>query len=150
MFKRSLCTTFFIILAFIFIIASELKAEINFDFGLPLYRQTEVNFEKNKPSDYNLQLLKKYILEHKGNVIAQYQAIVRWFTLIKLSDTPRQKELLEAGNKYFSLEGKNKPTDEDRLRNIFYSGILLSTDKSEDSSCKKEQEFERKLKKVIK
>ena len=145
MFKRSFFSNFLIILAFILLVSSEVKAEINFDFGLPLFRQTEVNFEKNKTSDYNLQLLKKYILEHKGNVIAQYQAILRWFTLIKLSDTPRHSELIEAGNKYFSLDGVEKPTSEDKLRKIFYKGTLLSSDKSEDQDSKKDQEFEELL-----
>lgn len=145
MFKKSFFGNFLIILAFILLISSELKAEINFDFGLPLFRQTEVNFEKNKTSDYNLQLLKKYILEHKGNLIAQYQAILRWFTLIKLSDTPRHSELIEAGNKYFSLVGVEKPTSEDKLREIFYKGTLLSIDKSEDQDSKKDQEFEELL-----
>ena len=145
MFKKSFFTSFLIFLFLILTIASELKAEINFDFGLPLFRQRDINFEKTKSADYNLQLLKKYILEHKDNVIAQYHAITRWFTLIKLSDKPKHAALIEEGNKYFSLEGKDKPTDEEKLRGIFYSGILLSNEKEDDPDCKKDQAFEEML-----
>ena len=126
-------------------LCSSLKAEINFDFGLPLFRHREVNFEKTKSADYNLQLLKKYILENDKNVISQYHVILRWFTLIKLSDTPKHSALIEAGNKYFSLEGKEKPSVEEKLRNIFYNGVLLSCDKEDDPESKKDQEFEELL-----
>ena len=126
-------------------LTSELQAEITFDFALPLFKQEEINFEKTKPADYNFQLLKKYLLEHEANVIAQFHAINRWFTLIKLSDTPRQKELLTVGNTYFSTKNNSKATKEEKLREIFYKGILLTTDKTEDPENKKDQEFEELL-----
>ena len=144
MFKKSFFNIFFVLLL-ILASYSELKAEINFDFGLPLFRQREIIFEKTKSADYNLHLLKKYILEHKDNVIAQFHAITRWFTLIKLSDTPKHAALISEGDKYFSLEGKEKPTNEEILRCIFYSGIMLSNEKEEDPDCKKEQAFEELL-----
>lgn len=145
MFKRQVCTVFCTIAILILSLCTKLTAEINFDFALPLFKQEEVNFEKTKPTDYNLQLLKKYILEHEGNVLAQYHAINRWFTLIKLSDTPRHAELLAAGDKYFSTKDKKKPTTEEKLREIFYLGLLLHTDKTEDAENKKDQEFEELL-----
>ncbi|MBQ2593580.1 MAG: tetratricopeptide repeat protein [Candidatus Riflebacteria bacterium] len=141
MFKKSFCTILFLTAFFIFA-ANIIKAEINFDFGLPLFRQNEINFEKTKPADYNLQLLKKYILEHKGNVIAQYHAINRWFNLIKLSDTPKHAELIKSGNDYFSIKDPNKASTEDKLRNIFYTGVMLCNNKKDDSEFKDEQHFE--------
>lgn len=145
MFKKFLCTIFLLTALFVFATSIKLKAEINFDFGLPLFRQNEINFEKTKPADYNLQLLKKYILEHKGNVIAQYHAINRWFNLIKLSDTPKHAELIKSGNDYFSIKDQNKASTEDKLRNIFYTGVLLCNSKKEDSEFKDEQHFEELL-----
>ncbi|MBR4329330.1 MAG: tetratricopeptide repeat protein [Candidatus Riflebacteria bacterium] len=144
MFKKPFCT---ILLTAFFIFATSiiLRAEINFDFGLPLFRQNEINFEKTKTADYNLQLLKKYILEHKGNVIAQYHAINRWFNLIKLSDTPKHAELIKSGNEYFSIKDPNKASTEEKLRHIFYSGLMLCNNKKEDSECKEEQHFEELL-----
>ena len=145
MFKRSLCTVFVLTAFLIFASSLILRAEINFDFGLPLYRQNEIIFEKTKPADYNLQLLKKYILEHKENVIAQFHAINRWFNLIKLSDTPKHAQLIKSGNEYFSIKDSKKATNEEKLRYIFYSGILLSNKKGEDPECKEEQKFEELL-----
>ena len=142
MFKKSFYTVFALTVFFLFSIIIELKAEINFDFGLPLYRQSEINFEKTKTVDYNLQLLKKYILEHKGNVIAQFHAINRWFNLIKLSDTPKHAELLKVGNEYFAIKDKKKADAEEKLRNIFYTGIMLCNNKNEDPECKEDQKFE--------
>ena len=142
MFKEYTKKIIIVIMLMLLSIGMEVKAEINFDFALPLFKQNEVNFEKTKPTDYNFQLLKKYILEHDGNVLAQYHAIVRWFSLIKLSDTPRHDELINVGNKYFSTVGKKNPTTEERLREIFYKGVLLSIDKTEDPESKKDQEFE--------
>ena len=145
MFKKSFYIIFLLTAFFVFATNIILKAEINFDFGLPLFRQTEVNFEKTKPADYNLQLLKKYILEHKDNVIAQYHAINRWFNLIKLSDTPKHAELIKSGNSYFSIKDPNKASTEEKLRYIFYTGLLLCNNKKEDSECKDEQRFEELL-----
>ena len=54
MFKKSFCIIFLLTAFFIFATSIILKAEINFDFGLPLYRQTEVNFEKTKTSIKNV------------------------------------------------------------------------------------------------
>ena len=141
MFKKSFCTILFLTAFFVFA-ANIIKAEINFDFGLPLFRQNEINFEKTKPADYNIQLLKKYILEHKGNVIDQYHAINRWFNLIKLSDTPKHAELIKSGNDYFSIKDPNKASTEDKLRNIFYTGVMLCNNKKDDSEFKDEQHFE--------
>lgn len=142
MFKKSICTVYIIVTLLIISITTQLQAEINFDFALPIFKQDDVNFEKTKPTDYNFQLLKKYILEHEGNVIAQYNAIVRWFSLIKLSDTPRHDELIASGNKYFSTKEVKNPSNEAKLREIFYRGILLSLDKGEDPEGIKDQEFE--------
>ena len=145
MFKKSFCTLFLLTAFFVFATSIILRAEINFDFGLPLFRQSEINFEKTKPADYNLQLLKKYILEHKDNVIAQYHAINRWFNLIKLSDTKRHDELIKSGNEYFAIKDQNKATKEEKLRHIFYKGVMLCNSKKEDSECKEEQKFEELL-----
>ena len=145
MFKKDYATVIFTVALFLLTLTSELQAEITFDFALPLFKQEEINFEKTKPADYNFQLLKKYLLEHEANVIAQFHAINRWFTLIKLSDTPRQKELLTVGNTYFSTKNNSKATKEEKLREIFYKGILLTTDKTEDPENKKDQEFEELL-----
>lgn len=145
MFKGRVRTVFCTIAILVLGLCTKLSAEINFDFALPLFKQEEVNFEKTKPTDYNLQLLKKYILEHDSDVLAQFHAINRWFTLIKLSDTPRHAELLAAGNKYFSTKDKKKPTQEEKLREIFYAGLLLQSDKAEDPENKKDQEFEELL-----
>ena len=145
MFKKSFCVIFLLTAFFVFATSIILRAEINFDFGLPLFRQNEINFEKTKPADYNLQLLKKYILEHNGNVIAQYHAINRWFNLIKLSDSKRHDELIKSGNEYFAIKDQNKATTEEKLRHIFYKGVMLCNSKKEDSECKEEQKFEELL-----
>ena len=145
MFKKYFCAIFLLTAFFVFATSIILRAEINFDFGLPLFRQNEINFEKTKTADYNLQLLKKYILEHKDNVIAQYHAITRWFNLIKLSDTPKYAELIKSGNDYFSIKDPNKASIEEKLRYIFYKGVMLCNKKKEDSELKDEQHFEELL-----
>lgn len=143
--NKTLYAAFVLTVIFILCHCIELKAELNFDFALPLFKENEVNFEKTKATDYNLQILKKYILEREGKVLSQFHAITRWFTLIKLSDRPRQAELLESGSKYFSTKNKNKADVEEKLREVFYKGILLSVDKKEDPDNQKDQEFEELL-----
>jgi len=51
-------------------------AEVNFDFGLPLFGFEEIRFEKSKPADFNIHLLKKYILENEGSILQQLHGIV--------------------------------------------------------------------------
>lgn len=119
--------------------------EVNFDFGLPLFGHEEIRFEKTKPSDFNLQLLKKYITEQQGNTLAQLHAITRWFSLIKLSDTPRRDELIKLSTSFFNSTGKKDCSSEERLRDIFFNGLLLSIDKTEDKANKKDHAFEELL-----
>ncbi len=135
---RVVCLAFFLVAA----ISATVCAEINFDFGLPLFGHEEIRFEKTKPSDFNLQLLKKYLTEQQGNTLAQLHAITRWFSLIKLSDTPRRDELIKLSSVFFASVGKKSFTEGERLRDIFFTGLLLSIDKDTDQVNSKDREFE--------
>jgi hypothetical protein len=74
MYKR--LSGFFLLAAvFAFCAITPLFAELNFDFGLPLFGFEEIRFEKTKPVDFNLQLLKKYITEQQGEIIPQLHGI---------------------------------------------------------------------------
>lgn len=126
-------------------ITTALRAEVNFDFGLPLFGIEEIRFEKTKPSDFNLTLLKKYISEQPGNMLAQLHAISRWFSLIKLSDTPRRDELIKMSTSLFKSTGKKDFTPEERLRDIFFNGLLLSIDKTDDPKNEKDHALEELL-----
>ena len=136
-----------ILLALITILSltTALRAEVNFDFGLPLFGIEEIRFEKTKPSDFNLTLLKKYISEQPGNILAQLHAISRWFSLIKLSDTPRRDELIKMSTSLFKSTDKKDFTAEERLRDIFFNGLLLSIDKTDDPKNDKDHAFEELL-----
>ncbi|HOI90777.1 MAG TPA: tetratricopeptide repeat protein, partial [Candidatus Rifleibacterium sp.] len=105
----------------------------------------EIRFEKTKPSDFNLTLLKKYISEQPGNMLAQLHAISRWFSLIKLSDTPRRDELIKMSTSLFKSTGKKDFTPEERLRDIFFNGLLLSIDKTDDPKNEKDHALEELL-----
>jgi len=117
-------------------------AEVNFDFGLPLFGFEEIRFEKSKPADFNIHLLKKYILENEGSILQQLHGINRWFSLLLLSDAPRREELIKHSQSYFSNAGKKTVTTSERLREIFFSGLLLSQDRNPDPGNKMDQAFE--------
>lgn len=122
--------------------AGPVKAELNFDFGLTLFGQEEVRFEQSKSADFNYQLLKKYMNERKNNVLVSLHVIVRWFSLIKLSDVPRRDELVELSNGFFATKEGHKTSEIDRIKEIFYRGILLANDKENHPDSLKEQSFE--------
>lgn len=117
-------------------------AEANFDFGLPLFGFEEIRFEKSKPADFNIHLLKKYILENDGSMLQQLHGINRWFSLLRLSDAPRREELIKHSISYFSNTGKKEVGVSERLREVFFSGLLLSQDREPDAANKKDQAFE--------
>ena len=117
-------------------------AEVNFDFGLPLFGFEEIRFEKSKPSDFNVHLLKKFIIEHEGELLQQLHGINRWFSLLRLSDTPRRDELIKAGSDVFSNSGKKNVSNQEKLREIFFTGLLLSQDRTPDPANKKDQAYE--------
>lgn len=142
MLSKSFARSILVALLFVTGLLLPANGEINFDFGLPLFNQEEIRFEKSKPSDFNLQLLKKYMTEQQGNVLAQLHAITRWFSLIKLSDAPRREELIKLSTAFFKSTGKKDFTHPERLRDIFFNGLLLSIDKSEDPKNLKDQAFE--------
>ena len=129
------------IIAFIF--PSSVRAEAEFDFGLPLFGKDEIRFEKAQEPDFNLQLLKKYMTEHEKSSISQLHGIYRWLTLYKLSDEPRQKILYTAGLKFFSKKPDSK--DYPSLNEIFYRGLFLSIDKDDDPKNTADQKFEEML-----
>lgn len=131
---------------FIFTISSlALYAESAFDFGLPLFGHEDVRFEKSKTPDFNFQLLKKYVSEHQGSVLHQLQAISRWFSLIKLSDTPRRAELLKLSSDWFSTEKVKDVSVEERLREIFFRGLQLSFEATSNESNEEDESFEELL-----
>lgn len=136
--SRVLFTVFFLAAAF----ASVSAAEINFDFGLPVFGMEEIRFEKTKPVDFNLQLLKKYLNEHQGSVLPQLHGINRWFSLLRLSDAPRKEQLISESKKFFTLKPGSKADSEERIRSVFFHGLLLSQDKSADPENLKDHEFE--------
>ena len=121
---------------------SQALAEANFDFGLPLFGFEEIRFEKSKPADFNIHLLKKFIAENEGSMIQQLHGINRWFSLLRLSDTPRRDELIKQSSDYFSNAGKKKVSNEEKLREVFFSGMLLSQDRAPDPANKQDQAFE--------
>jgi Flp pilus assembly protein TadD len=125
--------------------ATPLRAELNFDFGLTLFGEDEVRFEQSKSADFNYQLLKKYMGERKNNVLVSLHVIVRWFSLIKLSDVPRRDELIELSNKFFVTKNEANVSKPERIKEIFYRGILLANDKEDDPNSQKEQSFEELL-----
>ncbi len=142
MLNKSFLRSFLIIMLLTAGLLAPASAEINFDFGLPLFNQEEIRFEKSKPSDFNLQLLKKYMTEQQGNMLAQLHAITRWFSLIKLSDAPRREELVKLSTAFFKSASKKDFSAPERLRDIFFNGLLLSVDKSDDPKNLKDQAFE--------
>ena len=131
------------ILSFILILGAfsgQALAEANFDFGLPLFGFEEIRFEKSQPADFNIHLLKKYLVENEGSMIQQLHGINRWFSLLRLSDTPRRDELVKQSSSFFSNAGKKNVSNEERLREIFFNGLLLSQDKKADPTNKQDQE----------
>ena len=131
----------FVCFFIIFSLFQTCYAEINFDFGLTLFGQEEVKFEQSKTSDFNFQLLKKYIHEKQDNIIAQLHVISRWFSLIKLSDKPRRDELIAIGSDFFDTQKKEFNATE-RVTEIFYKGILLSNENDEKDLTEQDEIFE--------
>jgi tetratricopeptide (TPR) repeat protein len=119
-----------------------LFGESLFDFGLPLFKQDEVRFEKTKLPDFNFQLMKKYLSEHKDSPLHHFHAISKWYDLIKLSDKPRQKTLRKVGIKFFEKQYKQSKSPLHLLQEIFAKGLLLSHDKSSDPASEKDEKFE--------
>ncbi len=129
------------IILLLLVLANPAYAELNFDFGLTLFGQEEVRFEQSKSADFNFQLLQKYLKEREENTLNSLHVIVRWFSLIKLSDAPRKEELMRLSDGYLITSGAEY-TKLDRIKEVFYRGIKLSNDKDEDIECLKDQEFE--------
>jgi len=123
-------------------VSGAVYGEANFDFGLPLFGFEEIRFEKSKPADFNIHLLKKYIMENEGAMLQQLHGINRWFSLLRLSDAPRREELIKNSSSFFSNAGKKTVSASERLREIFFTGLLLSQDKEPDPANKKDQKFE--------
>ena len=134
--------SFILGLFFVCLTFSQLYAEAAFDFGLPLFGHEEVRFEKTKTPDFNFQLLKKYLNEHQGSILHQLHAITRWFSLIKLSDTPRQAELSRLSQSFFDTGRAKEISKEERLREVFFNGLLLSKEKEMDESNSDDENFE--------
>ncbi len=141
--KSQLLNCFFIVLFLAVSFNACARAESAFDFGLPLFGYEEVRFEKTKAPDFNFQLLKKYLNEYQDSTLHQFHAISRWFSLIKLSDTPRRAELIKLGSEYFSTAKVKDISPSERLREIFFSGLLLANEKQEDAN--KDEAFEELL-----
>ncbi|GAB4281055.1 MAG: hypothetical protein Kow0029_25990 [Candidatus Rifleibacteriota bacterium] len=142
MFRKTGFYTPILVLLLCLIFTRPLFAESAFDFGLPLFGHEEVRFEKTKPADFNFQLLKKYISEHENSALHQLHAISRWFSLIKLSDTPRKSELINLSKKFFSTADKKDPTVLERVREIFFEGLLLSQEKRNQTTNEDDEKFE--------
>lgn len=123
-------------------ILSPVFAETDFDFGLPLFGYEEIRFEKSKPADFNIHLLKKYIVENEGSILQQLHGINRWFSLLRLSDAPRREELIKHSSNFFNNKNKKEISSSERLREIFFAGMLLSQDRAADPENKKDQIFE--------
>lgn len=145
MFSRKHLQIIFLGFFFSTLITFQVFAEPAFDFGLPLFGHEEVRFEKSKAPDFNFQLLKKYVTEHQGSVLHQLHAISRWFSLIKLSDTPRKLQLVNLSSKLFSTRKMKEKSVEERLREVFFRGLLLSTDKVTNGSNAEDERFEELL-----
>jgi Tfp pilus assembly protein PilF len=122
-----------IVILSIFALLTTAQAEPAFDFGLPLFGYEEVRFEKTKTPDFNLQFLKKYILEHQGYILHQFHGITRWISLIKLSDKPKQKRLIKMSKDWFSTASSKEVSQEERLREIFFNGVLLTLSDSQSN-----------------
>lgn len=142
---KGLFRVFFLALLLSTTLFSPAHADLNLDFGLPLFGFEEIKFEKTKPVDFNLQLLKKFIIEHQGSVLPQLHGISRWFSLIKLSDAPRREQLIKESSSYFALADVKKASSEELLRAIFFKALLLSQDKSADQNNVRDQELEELL-----
>lgn len=132
-------------LLFSFLATASLYAEAAFDFGLPLFGHEEVRFEKSKTPDFNFQLLKKYLNEHHGSEFHQLHAITRWFSLIKLSDTPRRAELKKLSRAFFSTASMKTVSAEERLNEVFFNGLLLAEDKDSGQNNSEDEKFEELL-----
>ncbi len=141
MLAKRLVKTIFPVLFFTILLSTPAWADPAFDFGLPLFGQEEIRFEKSKVPDFNFQLLKKYLNEHQGSPLQQLHAISRWFNLIKLSDTPRRAELIKFSSGFFSTSDRKEIGVEDRLREVFFNGLLLAF-VNEDSDNSDDERFE--------
>ena len=124
---------------------TQVQATPAFDFGLPLFGYEEIRFAKSSSSDFNFQLLKKYLSEHSESPLHQLHAISRWFSLIRLSDTPRRAELIKVSSDYFSTENQSDVSTFQRLREVFFRGLLLGSDYGESKPENANENFENLL-----
>jgi hypothetical protein len=121
---------FAVFLLILISIPAQVQATPAFDFGLPLFGYEEIRFDKSSSSDFNFQLLKKYLSEHSESPLHQLHAISRWFSLVRLSDTPRRSELIEISSEYFSTKNQSEVSKLQRLREVFFRGLHQRQGKS--------------------
>ncbi|MGM0599737.1 MAG: tetratricopeptide repeat protein [Candidatus Rifleibacteriota bacterium] len=133
---------FTVLLLILISLPSQTQGAPAFDFGLPLFGYEEIRFDKSSSSDFNFQLLKKYLSEHSESPLHQLHAISRWFSLIRLSDTPRRTELIKISSDYFSTEKQKEVSKFERLQEIFFRGLQLSNDYNENRSENADERFE--------
>jgi tetratricopeptide (TPR) repeat protein len=136
---------FAVFLLILISIPAQVQATPAFDFGLPLFGYEEIRFDKSSSSDFNFQLLKKYLSEHSESPLHQLHAISRWFSLVRLSDTPRRSELIEISSEYFSTKNQSEVSKLQRLREVFFRGLLLSNEYTENKPQDADEQFENLL-----
>ncbi|NLM17178.1 MAG: tetratricopeptide repeat protein [Candidatus Riflebacteria bacterium] len=138
MFKK----TFALIAAvFLLIISVPFQLEARIDFGLTIFGIEEIKFNVTKDADLNFHLLKKYLGEQENSVYPQLQAVERWFELVRMSDLPRQEQLIESAASFFKPE--EKTPDNTRLAMLYFHGLLLTQDIADDVA--KDEAFEEML-----
>jgi len=112
------------------------------DYGLPIFGQEDIRLEKDKPPDFNLQLLKKYLMENQSRPLSQMHAINSLVKIIRLSSSPKDEELAKIAINFFRLDSfKDKPKA-DCLLWVYLKGLLLAEDKKADPTNIKDHEFE--------
>ncbi len=120
-------------------------ANLEFDFGLPLFGGDEVRYERDKQPDFNFQLLKKYLSENSQKPLHHFHAFFAWMNLIRLSPANRHEELKAIVLKHFS-PGKFDPDDRmPGLDALLARGLFLAREPAEPGKTEPDEKFEELL-----
>lgn len=115
---------------------------IDLDFGLPLFDLDEIRLEHDKKPDFNYRLLDKYLQENAARPLVHLHAISSWYGLIRLSDAPRSKELLQRLRQALA-ERRTAGDDRQRLIDrLYFEGLSVVTGPASDPANVADRAFE--------
>ncbi len=135
----------YLILVFALSLSSHLHAAgvLDIDFGLAIFGGEELRLEKTKSPDFNVTLLRKYIIENAEKPLHHLHGITVLANLIKQSEELRAGELRDLARRVFRSQLKDKVEPSlIQLGELFFEGMSLAVSPAADAKPADDRAFE--------